>query len=98
VVAYFADPEQALTSPGMTAVPARYVLGSVDGSPYRLFAESNQIGPMQSSLRLIGEVISSSNRLATRNQVLHIRMNEIALRHWPAAHYSGVLQIEARYY
>ena len=98
VVAYFVDSERALLSSELVAVPARYVVGSVDRGPYRAFAESHQIGPMESSLRLMDELISSGNTRATRNQLLQIRMDEAHLHQWPADLYSGVLQIEARYY
>jgi hypothetical protein len=98
VVAYFADPEHALNSSGFAYIPARYVLGRVNGSPYRRFAESNRLGPAGSSLRLLTESISSQNSRATHNQLLEIRLDETSLQNQPAARYSGVLQIEARYY
>ncbi len=98
VVAYFADPEHALTSPEAAFIPARDVLGRVDGSAYRAFDQTNRFGPAASSLRLLSEPISSANRLATRNQLLEIRLNETRLQNQPSARYSGVLQIEARYY
>jgi hypothetical protein len=98
VVAYFADPEHALTSPEAAFIPARNVFARVDGSPYRPFDQTNRFGPAGSSLRLLSESISSANRLATRNQLVEIRLDETRLQDQPPGHYSGVLQIEARYY
>ncbi len=98
VVAYFADPEHALSSSEFTFIPARYVLGRVDGGPYRAFAESNRVGPAGSSLRLLSESISSTNTRATHHQLLEIRLDEPSLHDRLTARYSGILQIEARYY
>lgn len=98
VVAYFADPEHALSSAVFAFIPARYVLGRVDGSSYRPFGESNGLGPSGSSLRLLSETVSSANTRATHNQLLEIRLDETRLQDQPPARYSGVLQIEARYY
>ena len=98
VVAYFADPERALGSPEFAFIPARYVLGRVDGGPYRAFAEDSRLGPAASSLRLLAETVSSANARATRNELLEIRLDETRLHDRPTGRYSGVLQIEARYY
>jgi hypothetical protein len=70
----------------------------VDGSSYRPFDESNRLGPAESSLRLLSETISSANARATHNQLLEIRLDETRLQSRPPARYSGVMQIEARYY
>lgn len=98
LVAYFADPEHALTTPESFFIPARYVMGRVNGDSYRPFMESNRIGPSGSSLRLFAEAVSSGNSRATRNQLLEIRLDETHLQDRPAGRYSGILQIEARYY
>lgn len=98
VVAYFADPEHALTTSESVFIPARYVLGRVNGDPYRPFVESNAIGGSGSSLRLFAERISSSNARSTQSGLLEIRLDETRLQDQPTGHYSGILQIEARYY
>jgi hypothetical protein len=98
LVAYFADPEHALTTPESFFIPARFVMGRVNGNSYRPFLESNRIGPSGSSLRLFAEAVSSANARATRNQLLEICLDETHLQDRPAGHYSGILQIEARYY
>jgi hypothetical protein len=51
-----------------------------------------------SSLRLLSETISSANSRSTHNQILEIRLDKTPLQNQPAARYSGVLQIETRYY
>jgi hypothetical protein len=98
VVAYFADPEHALSTPESFFIPARCILGRVNGSPYRPFIESTRIGPSASSLRLFTETVSSGNARATRSQLLEIRLDETRLQGRAAGRYSGILQIEARYY
>jgi hypothetical protein len=98
LVAYFADPGHALTTPESFFIPARYVMGRVNGNSYRAFLESNRIGASASSLRLFAETVSSGNARATRNLLLEIRLDETHLQDHPAGRYSGILQIEARYY
>ncbi len=39
-MAYFADPEHALTTPESLFIPARYVMGRVNGNSYRPFLET----------------------------------------------------------
>src|SRR5579883_955879 len=98
VVAYFANPAQALTAPGAQIIASRYVLGSVNGNTYARFDQTNRIGPASGSLRLLGAGISHQNARGSVDQLLQVKLDNTELAGFPAAHYSGVLQIEARYY
>jgi hypothetical protein len=99
LVAYFSIPAQALVG-STTQIPSSRVLGRVTtGTPTAYTAMTQNgvggVGSAGGSLQLFSEIITGSNKAATRTDNLDLQLNLVGFPILPPGAYVGVLNIRA---